>query len=291
MNMLEPIARKKNYRRFASVATVYMAGVVVFIAWSYLEHRNDLYRHIDQTLTNATFTARELLGNPSPLNLAEQGELAEVGSPSRTKQLRRYADNSGLALLGAIACVESTTYSLFVEQEKAIEQTELFEKVGAMAFELAGSNEQGLAMVTTTHEDYGKLRFAILYDGTANGQGMAYIVGKDMARMNSQLKKLAVQRGSAGLFLIIMTIPLSVLYSRSQNLTSVELSKLNARLQQDVELQKERETELKDAIADLERFTAVSAGRETRIIELKREVNELLEKQNKEKRYNVGKAG
>jgi len=48
-----------------------------------------------------------------------------------------------------------------------------------------------------------------------------------------------------------------------------------------------QDAELKDAMDDLKRFNALAAGRETRIIELKTEVNALLAQQDKAKRYNV----
>ena len=103
------------------------------------------------------------------------------------------------------------------------------------------------------------------------------------------LRLLAIRTAAAGILLLILAIPLVVLYNRAQERASKELAALNERLEQKVEVQQDHEEELKEAISDLERFTAVSAGRESRIIELKSEVNILLGELNRDKRYNIDK--
>jgi septal ring factor EnvC (AmiA/AmiB activator) len=80
---------------------------------------------------------------------------------------------------------------------------------------------------------------------------------------------------------------LITLYHRAQSKASQQMEELNSQLQNDCQKLKVRETELKEAIRDLERFNTVSVGRENRIIELKNEVNALLEEMNRTQRYNT----
>ena len=98
-----------------------------------------------------------------------------------------------------------------------------------------------------------------------------------------------LRTATAAVGMLVLAIPLITLFNRTQRSVAQNLSQMNSRLQHDMENQKTRETELKEAISDLERFNAVSAGRESRIIELKAEVNDLLEQMNRNKRYNIDK--
>lgn len=102
-----------------------------------------------------------------------------------------------------------------------------------------------------------------------------------------QIGRIAAIEGTESLFLVVMAFPLIALYHRARVRTSQRLKELNARLRRDYDELKLRETELQDAIRDLERFNAAASGREDRIIELKAEVNALLEKMNQPNRYNI----
>jgi PAS domain S-box-containing protein len=55
----------------------------------------------------------------------------------------------------------------------------------------------------------------------------------------------------------------------------------------DISERKKAETELKRKVEELERFNRVMVGRENKMIDLKREVNELLEKLGQNKKYRV----
>jgi hypothetical protein len=113
--------------------------------------------------------------------------------------------------------------------------------------------------------------------------------GLNAVRTNALLRGMAIRHGIAGMSLLALAVPLVVRYNRARSRAAEELAQLNARLQEDVENRKGREDELRDAIRDLERFNAVATGRENRIIELKNEVNALLEQMNRGKKYNVGR--
>jgi hypothetical protein len=62
---------------------------------------------------------------------------------------------------------------------------------------------------------------------------------------------------------------------------------MNAKLRDDYQKTKKHESELQDANRDLQRFNAMATGREQRILELKDEVNTLLQEMQKPKRYNT----
>jgi hypothetical protein len=94
---------------------------------------------------------------------------------------------------------------------------------------------------------------------------------------------------AAGIGLLILAIPLITLFSKARKSIAIDLASMNLQLKQDMDAQKNREEELREAMKDLERFNAVSAGRESRIIELKSEVNQLLLELKREKRYNIDK--
>lgn len=102
-------------------------------------------------------------------------------------------------------------------------------------------------------------------------------------------RQLSSQAGWAAcsevLFLILMAFPLIALYKRAGTRSSLQEKSLNSHLQQDNDQLKEHEKQLEHAIQDLERFNTLATGRELRIIELKREVNGLLEEMNRPKRY------
>lgn len=101
------------------------------------------------------------------------------------------------------------------------------------------------------------------------------------------LRRLAAYKVVTGIFLLAMAIPLAVLSNRVPLKASRKLEELNLRLQQKIEFQNIREKELNSAINDLKRLNAVSIGREGRMLELKGEVNELLEQLHQHKRYNT----
>jgi hypothetical protein len=280
---------KRKLGAFASAAVFYAAGVTAFSGWSYVAHRTALLENVDVVLKNGACATREILGIPGTVQLDSLESIERSPGVSRSDQLSRHARNGEFKLIGSLARIENDTHSLIVDQRAVVHSSEVADTLAALAFDLAGSVDQGMAMLTLNDKTYGMLRVAMIYEGVANGPGMAYFVAKDMDAINGRLKALTIEKAATGLFLLVMAIPLIALYSRMQSRVTHELSSLNARLQQDVEVQRQRESELKEAMHDLERFTAVSAGRETRIIELKAEVNELLGRLKFDKRYNMDK--
>ncbi|VGO17662.1 hypothetical protein PDESU_06263 [Pontiella desulfatans] len=289
---------KRRLKRFAFSATAYVAGVVAFSTWSYVENRETLLRDIDENLANGAFAIREILGNDYTQSLELVGSPDSAAYRALQKQLGRFANNGGFNVVGAVVRKSPGSYSLIAgtaDKEPGLDATKAVDAVPHNIRELVldlatASDEHGLTLLTTDHSRYGRLRIAAFYKGTTNGTGIAYMVARKVDHANSMLREQAIRKAASGLFLLLMAVPLVLLYNQAQLRASKELAVLNSQLKQDVEGRKERESELQDAIHDLERFNAVTAGRENRIIELKAEVNELLQQVNRPQRYNIDKA-
>ncbi len=88
-------------------------------------------------------------------------------------------------------------------------------------------------------------------------------------------------------FLLAMGATLILLYRRARRQSALQAQALQAKHSADFEKIRKHELELEDAIRDLERFNALATGREERIIELKTEVNELLQEMNQPERYSL----
>lgn len=100
------------------------------------------------------------------------------------------------------------------------------------------------------------------------------------------LRAHALRSVGSGVFLLLAALlPMLALCRYTRTKTELTTAHLNAELKHKVARQKEREAELQDAIRDLERFNALAVGRENRILELKGEVNTLLEQQHQKRRY------
>lgn len=289
---------KRRLGRFALAAAIYAAGVVAFTSWTYYAHRATLLDHFDTSLKNATFAAREIVGDDYAESLMLVGSTNSAAYATCQKQLGRFAHNCGVSAVGAAARKGGQAFSLVAGSggDGAIPEAdiELGDPLpGAMAnmvLDMAtASDTHGVAFVTTDHPGYGVLRVAAFFRGKPDGTGLAFIGAKEMGSLHSMLKRQALNEIASGALLLLLAIPLVVLYNSAQRRASQELAKLNKRLEQDVEDQKAHAEELNDAIHDLERFNAVTAGRETRIIELKGEVNDLLGQLNRNKRYNIDK--
>lgn len=114
--------------------------------------------------------------------------------------------------------------------------------------------------------------------------------GMEAAMQRRQIHKIALVESMEVVFLMAMLVPIIALYHNARAHSLQQEEELNAKLKYDNGTLKTREKELEEAIEDLERFNAVSTGRELRIIELKSEVNALLEKLNLPKRYTTASA-
>jgi hypothetical protein len=121
-------------------------------------------------------------------------------------------------------------------------------------------------------------------------QRNAILSARHMEHCGELLDGLLLRKLVGSAFMLIMAFPLAASYNRARAVEQKKLAALDSQLEKDFETLKERETELQDAIQDLERFNALTLGRESRIIELKAEVNTLLEQMDRKKRYMIDSA-
>ncbi|MEA2068578.1 MAG: hypothetical protein U9P12_05205 [Verrucomicrobiota bacterium] len=290
-------AEKRCSGWFSFAVATYIAGVVAFVSWSHIRHRSALLGHIDKSLENGAYAACEIVGDNYAESLLLIGDTNAFAYKACQQRLGRFAKKGGFTAVGATARGKSGTYSLIAGSGDPDTMPEgdvklggsLPEDITSLMLKLSTAPGRGIATQAIDHPKYGRLRIAMLYKGRPGEGGIAFIAAQGVESVKKQLRKQTIHEVAAGLFLLVMAVPLVMLYNCSHQRASEELAELNARLQQDVEGRKNREEELKDAIHDLERFNAVSSGRESRIIELKAEVNELLKQTNRKARYNIDK--
>jgi hypothetical protein len=101
------------------------------------------------------------------------------------------------------------------------------------------------------------------------------------------LNRIVLVEGLEAAFMLLMAGILIVLCRRARTRSLQHIQEMNAKLRDDYQKTKKHESELQDANRDLQRFNAMATGREQRILELKDEVNTLLQEMQKPKRYNT----
>ncbi|MDF7799948.1 hypothetical protein P4C99_10765 [Pontiellaceae bacterium B1224] len=289
---------KNNSRpKFSGIilaAGAYVTGVLLFSFWSHSAHQNTLLSQMDETLLNAAFSMQEIIG-PDVVEGLLTSSLETISEKQRSlTRLARHGSFSTVSIVtvrdGKIIPLISGSLSEEMMTADAMSAPIFFPpgvKHELLTLATAGLDDSSL--LTTTRPGDEKVRYAIRFHAEHPDSGVAFLVAQERRVIARALADQTLRLSAAGLGMLFLAIPLISLFSRTQKKTAEELSSMNARLQHDVELQQSREEELKDAISDLERFNAVSSGRETRIIELKAEVNELLLQLKRDKRYNIDK--
>ena len=294
--MSETTERKqRSYGLFALAAGIYTAGVVAFSVWSYFQQRTNLLAQVDQSLINATHATEQILGNIFIMCAVETETAYELGYAANQENLNRFADDCHFDILGAVGHKGPKLWELIAggEHDETLPVGSsrfhdlLHSKLASTIRTLAHSGNSSTKMKTVELEEHRELRIAIRYNTISADTGYAILVARNTHDVNQLIRALAMRTVGIALFLHIMIFPMIALYNRAQAKTAKKMALLNARLQQDFIKQKDREVELEDAIHDLERFNTVTVGRETRIIELKAEVNTLLEQMKRKKRYNI----
>jgi hypothetical protein len=291
----KPGRKRKGYGLFVMAAAIYSAGVIAFSVWSYLQQRSNLLAQVDQALFNATHSTEQILGDIF-ISCAVQTETPyELGYASNKKNLNRFAEHCHFDVLGAVGHKGGKQWGLIFGGKQTetmpaddshvqdLLRTQLFPMVG----KLATSGDETTRMQTVDLGASGELRVAIRFRPISADTGYAILVARSTQDVNQMLRSLCLRSVGMGIFLYAMVFPLMVLYHYAQSRSSRETAQLHTLLKKDFAKLKEREVELKDAIHDLERFNSVAIGRESRIIELKAEVNTLLEQLKQHKRYNV----
>jgi len=285
--------RKTGHGLFVLAAFIYTVGVVSFSGWSYLRQRTNLHAQADQSLINATYATEQVLGGIFLECAVETESVLETGYAANKAKLDKLADKSQFAALGAVGRKGTETWTLIagggrsalIPSKEIQFQAPLPPELSTLVQELAEFGDDSLQLKTLKIGAYREQRIAIRYHATSAQAGYALVAARGTRNINRLLRALAVRTMLSSIFLYAMAFPLIALYNRTLAKTAREMAGLNTRLQQDFDRQKIREAELEDAIRDLERFNAITLGRENRIIGLKAEVNTLLEQMKRKKRY------
>jgi hypothetical protein len=287
--------RKGYYGLFGLAATIYTAGVVAFAGWSYVQQRNNLLSQVDQSLIHATHATEQILGNVFIECAVTTDTAFESGHAHSQDNLNRFAEDCHFGILGAVAYKDGKQWELIsggqnntpFPAEAPCLQELMSARLPPMISNMARTENGSTRIHTLDLEQCGEIRIAIRYNAISGDAGYAIFVARNMTEVNHLISTLALRSVGIGIFLYVMAFPLIVLYNFAQAKSSRETADLHEMLQRDYATLKERESELEDAIRDLERFNTVAIGRESRIIELKAEVNTLLEQMKQQKRYSV----
>ncbi|MEN8255051.1 MAG: hypothetical protein ABFR33_06230 [Verrucomicrobiota bacterium] len=288
-------SKQKGYGLFALAAAIYTAGVIAFSVWSYFQQRANLLAQVDRSLVNATHATEQILGNVFIACAVETETTYELGYAANQENLNRFANDCHFDLLGAVGRKGAKTWGLIAGGEEngncpvgpSCLHDPLCPELSSLVRTVTSSQSESIQMQTVGLGEHGEIRVAIRYHPMSDDAGYAILVARSTRNVNHLIRTLGIRTVAIGVLLYAMAFPLILLYNRIQAKSARETDKLNARLRQDVNQRKEREAELEDAIHDLERFNNVAVGRETRIIELKAEVNTLLEQMGRQKRYNI----
>lgn len=293
MNKKTPHSSHRFSGSFILAALIYTAGVLVFSVGSFLQQRAYVLEQIDLSLLNATHATEQILGHTFLAQATQTGESYALGYAANEEALNRFSRNGQFDLVGAIAHQGPQTWRLIVggaRPGKCLQESckIVLNSAGANALHVLSDPAAEQTFVQSVQTQmHGELRVVIRYQTTGPARGYALVVARDTTQANRFVRTLAIQATATGLFLLLMAFPLIFLYNRSQRKSAQKLTTLNAQLKFDFSKQKEREAELEEAIHDLERFNALSVGREMRMIELKVEINTLLEEMHRTQKYKI----
>lgn len=271
------IKPKRSFGPLVIASLIYVVGIITTVSWSNNSLQKLLIKQADQTLSNALASTREII----TAETSNSGQALDlIDSPRHAaceKQLTRLATQGKFDLLGA-QTLKNNTNKILVSQHNKKRSSEI-----EAAISMQGMlNTKPIHFDTIKHSILGNIRIAIQKD-----ENLKLIAAKQITGPNAPIHVLYIRHILSAILLMVLPIPMVILSQRTERKFSKKIASLNRQLQKEIEQQKLREHELKDAITDLERFNSVSAGRESRIIELKAEVNELLDQQEAPKRYNV----
>ncbi len=269
----------------------YLGGLALFSVWSFTAHRNELLSFVDKSRLYAAHSTRELI-EPDIVrcipdhNPDHDADLAEV-----REKLARLSKQGGFTGIGAAVIHGEHIDLLFSEPDSPNDlfRTSLQQHMEQELAHLAarGRSHTSVFSLDTPHQ--GHTRLAVIYNADATQNGTAYLAAQHSSIIERQLADQLLRLIAAGMGMLVLAVPLIILFSRAQRSMAAHLAEKNEDLQNDVSRQKSRQEELQEAISDLERFTSVSTGRESRIIELKSEVNRLLREMGRKKRYTIDK--
>lgn len=294
--MIETVTNKKTGHGLFTLAVVaYTAGVVALSMWSYTKQRNQILTQFDQSLIDATYATEQILGYIFIAGTVDTDTAHEFDDAEYRIHLSRYAEECRFDMVAALSSEERKIRQLVScgRENSGISINDdsfsdlLLANLSSLIRQLRPAGDGATGMRTVDTDAGRQLRIALLYRSVSADSGYAFLAARSTDELNSPITALAIRSAGTGVFLFILAFPLIVLFNFARGRCSRETNVLVQRMHQDSVKLHKRENELKDAIRDLERFNTVTLGRESRIIELKAEVNTLLEQMNQQKRYNV----
>jgi hypothetical protein len=273
--------QKLKYRRTSLLvaALIYILGVIILTTWSFFRHQKGHLQQLYSHLAGTVSAVHEMLDDDITALLSPGAEQTDLYA-KRKKQLRNIAIHGNLILLGAIDLGDFSNSFAISDND-----TDLPPDLSFLHPAPGQTIRRGNPILKSLpHPGLGELNTALM---TEKNSTILYFSAYDTQKHMAMHPGDAISAVVSGIALILLALPLVIITRKTERVLTLETEALNTRLKQDVAQQKNREKELKEAISDLERFNAVSAGRESRVIELKTEVNELLQQMNLEKRYNI----
>jgi|GEM_PF-6097144 len=292
--MTEVVYKEKRQPQTAFVVAIliYALGIFLFSSWSYRRQAAFLQTRFDDNVANATYACREIIGTGRARQHIHNGETNAPVYLQHQERFDRFSEKSGLELLAVATSSPSNAYYLIAsEPGKSIKTIQYGMPLPDYLIKIMGdpgdTNAAPGGSASVAYCDQGNRRMALLRIQDDTEPDFLFVAAANYAALDSHLSRLAAKKTMEATFLLLMAIPLILFHNKTQHQVRQQLETLNEQLKKEIQNQADREDELRDAIVDLERFNALSVGRESRIIELKGEINELLEKLGEKKRYNI----
>jgi len=141
----------------------------------------------------------------------------------------------------------------------------------------------GMAMAIYTFgvTSFAALNISLHHTGMAANGGSVFCIGR------FELSRIDLFECVETIFLLTMAFVFISQYRRAKSQSVQGIEEINLRLRLDYQKLQKNKTALEEAMRELERFNTMAMGREQRILELKSEVNALLQEANQAKRYNT----
>jgi hypothetical protein len=226
--MTRPAAKAgktRTYGAFAISAAIYASGVLAFSAWSYHQHRAIIMTHVDQSLFNAAYATEQILSRDFIERMADPREaMREEGYATQQARLDQLADDCRFEVLGAAVRQGTKTWWLVAgaggngpsPRSEMHYGNPLQPGLAAIILDLASSDRKDVHVQNLAHDDFGRLRMAVLYRAISADTGYALLVARNTSYVNGLMHAQAIRTLANGLFLLVMAYPMIALYNRAR---------------------------------------------------------------------------
>lgn len=245
---------KHRVKRFAGAIFVYILGVVVIAAASYMQERQRFLADIDQRL----FAAASNLPDILPADFHDIARTAEAISPEQDQfnleLMSRHARSGDLTYLYSYVMVEGMIY--FTSCNYTAEDIEKDQVVTYWTDYPEGAQEYFDAMTAeepvyvTAGDRWGLFRTILM--PMKSPTGLPYVAAADMdiTVIENSLKHAVLSVIGMSVVLLLIAVPLILAYRYTYSEMNSELKGLNKQLQSDIDQALLLEAELKQATLD-----------------------------------------